>query len=111
MQGSQKIETFTDRYPLVGPIFWIASLQFFVVQVVVRMAWNTPFSLTQNTISDLGNTACGVYAGRYVCSPLHAWMNISLIVLGITMAIGSILIYHEFRKTPDSAIGFSFNWF
>jgi hypothetical membrane protein len=108
MKSSKKIETFTDRYPLVGPVFWITSLQFFIVQVIVRMAWATPYSLTQNTISDLGNTACGVYAGRYVCSLLHAWMNTSFIVLGITMMLGSILIYHEFRKTAASAVGFGF---
>ncbi len=103
---SERIETFTDRFPLVGPIFWLVSLQFFITQLIVGMSWATHYSLTNNTISDLGNTACGIYDGRYVCSPLHALMNASFIVLGSTMIIGSLLIYYEFRKSAGSAIGF-----
>lgn len=108
MHGSKKIETFTDRYSLVGPAFWIASLQYFLTMSVVGMNWATHYSVLQNTISDLGNTACGIYDGRYVCSPLHAWMNASFIVLGLTMVIGSTLIYYEFKRTLGSYIGFSF---
>lgn len=84
----------------------MASIQYFITMAVVGMAWATHYSILNNTISDLGNTACGVYSGRYVCSPLHAWMNASFIILGLTMAIGSILIYHEFRRTLASAVGF-----
>ena len=105
---SKRIETFHDRYPLVGPAFWIASIQFFIIMLVVALAWPTHYSLLHNTISDLGNTTCGVYNGRYVCSPQHAWMNASFIVLGSTMVAGSVLIYHEFKKSLASAIGFSF---
>lgn len=105
---SKRIATFTDRYPLVGPIFWMVSVQFFITQFIVAHNWATRYSLRNNTISDLGNTACGVYSGRYVCSPLHAWMNASFIVLGCTMVIGSVLIYHEFRHSRDTAIGFGF---
>jgi hypothetical membrane protein len=72
------------------------------------MMWPTHYSILSNTISDLGNTACGIYSGRYVCSPQHVWMNISFIVLGITMAAGSSLIYYEFRKTKASGLGFDF---
>lgn len=108
MRGSKRIETFTNRYPLVGPAFWIASIQFFITQMVVAMSWATNYSLTNNTISDLGNSVCGAYWGRYVCSPLHHWMNASFIVLGITMVFGSILIYHEFKKSLGSAVGFGF---
>lgn len=108
MKTSKKIQTFNDRYPLVGPAFWIASIQYFITMTIVGMNWATHYSVFKNTISDLGNTACGIYGGRYVCSPLHAWMNASFIVLGITMIIGSTLIYQEFRKTTASWIGFSF---
>src|SRR5579862_784774 len=105
---SKRIETFHDRYPLVGPAFWIASVQFFITMLLVALAWPTHYSILNNTISDLGNTACGVYGGRYVCSPRHAWMNVSFMVLGITMIVGSVLIYHEFRKSRGSTVGFSF---
>ncbi len=102
------IKTFTDRYPFVGPAFWIASVQYFIIQWLVSMAWTMPYSWQQNTISDLGNTVCGSYAARHVCSPLHTLMNASFIILGVTMVMGSILIYHEFKKSHSSAIGFSF---
>lgn len=105
---SIRIETFHDRYPLVGPAFWIASIQFFITMLAVAIAWPTHYSVLNNTISDLGNTACGIYGGRYVCSPLHAWMNASFIVLGATMVAGSVLIYREFKKGRASATGFSF---
>ncbi len=102
------IETFNDRYPLVGPLFWMLSVQYFIIQIVAASRWSTPFSLLHNTISDLGNTACGAYGQRLVCSPLHNWMNASFIILGISMMAGSTLIYREFPKTRLSLAGFSF---
>lgn len=102
------IKTFTDRYPPVGPALWMLSLQYFIVQLVVAAAWKTHYSLLTNTISDLGNTACGIYGSRPVCSPLHDTMNASFILLGITMYIGATLIYQGFKKTPGTALGFNF---
>lgn len=106
MKPSKAIKTFTDRYPLIGPSFWILSVQYFVTQLVVAHAWSRPYSLTQNTISDLGNSVCGPYGSRFVCSPLHNWMNASFIVLGLFMIVGSTLIYHEFHRSWGSAVGF-----
>ncbi len=101
------MKTFTDRYPLAGPVLWILSVQYFVVQIIVAQAWLASYSWRLNTISDLGNTACDTYGGRYVCSPWHALMNISLVVLGTTMLLGSLLIYQQFRGNRGSLIGFS----
>jgi hypothetical membrane protein len=100
-------KTFHDRYPLVGPTLWLLSIQYFVVQVIVAHAWAWPFSLRHNTISDLGNTVCGKYGGRLVCSPEHALMNVSFMLLGVTMFSGAGLIYHGFRSSRASALGFS----
>lgn len=108
MKPGRMIQSFTDRFPYVGPVVWVVSLQYFIAQVVVALAWTTHYSILQNVISDLGNTACGPYSGRIVCSPLHGLMNTSFIVLGITMAIGSTLIYREFREQSGSFIGFGF---
>lgn len=102
------VKTFNDRFPFVGPTFWMASIQYYIIQIVVAMAWTARYSLFHNTISDLGNTVCGVYAGRFVCSPLHGFMNASFVTLGITMLLGAILIYHEFHQSVGSAVGFSF---
>jgi LPXTG-site transpeptidase (sortase) family protein len=88
----------SDRYPLLGPIIWMLCVQYFITQIVVASAWHTSFSLTRNVISDLGNTACGQYGDRFVCSPLHGLMNASFLLLGLTMATGSLLIYQEFQR-------------
>lgn len=102
------IKTFCDRYPLIGPGIWILSVQYFVIQIIVAFAYKTTYSLRFNTISDLGNSACSIYSGRYVCSPLHNLMNVSFILLGLIMASGSLLIYQEFKKDRATLIGFSF---
>jgi hypothetical membrane protein len=107
MRPSKMVEVFTDRYPLIGPMIWILSIQYFITQFLVAHAWAIHYSLRLNAISDLGNSACGIYAARYVCSPLHGFMNASFIMLGLTMAAGSLLIYQEFKESTASLVGFS----
>jgi hypothetical membrane protein len=107
MNISHKIKTFNDRYPLIGPAMWILTVEYFIVQLIVAADWSHPYSLSNNTISDLGNSSCGLYGNRYVCSPLHNLMNASLIVLGLFMIFGSLLIYQEFKKNKLSLVGFS----
>lgn len=102
-----RITVFTDRFPLLGPLIYMLSVQYFAAQAVVAAVWPVPYSWSVNFISDLGNTACGVFAGRYVCSPDHILMNVSFILLGVTMALGSLLIYQEFRQSRATLIGFS----
>lgn len=92
--------------PLIGAVFWILSIQYFIVQFIVALAWVEPYNLARNTISDLGNTACGNYHEHFVCSPLHSWMNASFVFLGISMIAGSALIYRQERKNLAVAIGF-----
>lgn len=101
-----RVKTFTDRYPFVGPVMWILTVEYFVLQLIVARAWAHPYSIANNTISDLGNTQCGIYGGRDVCSPLHSLMNISFILLGSFMMLGSVLIYQEFRETRLALVGF-----
>lgn len=108
MNSSGIIKTFTDRYPLVGPALWMLSIQYFIIQVIVAMDFLGTYSWRFNTISDLGNTVCGPYGRRIVCSPLHDTMNASFILLGVTMFAGAGLIYQEFRESLATAIGFSF---
>lgn len=80
------------RTPKLGFALYASSAQYFVVQVVVASRWSKPYSLTANTISDLGSTTCGRFNGRLVCSPLHELMNLSFLTLGITMVLGSLLV-------------------
>lgn len=102
------IRRFAKHYPWAAPVLWIASTQFFGVMAITALAWTKPYSLSANTISDLGNNLCGPYSGRYVCSPLHAWMNASLVILGLTMLAGAILFYYQLYKTRLKSLGFIF---
>jgi hypothetical membrane protein len=85
----------------VGALVWIFAVQFFIIQVIVALAWSTPFSLSTNFISDLGNTACAAYpagSNHFVCSPWHAWMNASFVTLGLTIVIGTVLNRKRFGR-------------
>lgn len=95
----------TPKY--IGAIAWISSVQYFIIQIVVTNAWVDPFSIRKNPISDLGNTVCGEYSERYVCSPLHDLMNQSFVFLGSTMILGSILIARQFNIKNSVTSGFS----
>jgi hypothetical membrane protein len=102
-----RITIFTDTYPLLGPLIYVLCVQYLLVQLIAAAAWPGGYSWRINLISDLGNTVCGPYSGRLVCSPEHALVNASFIMLGTTMAIGSLLIYQEFKESRGSLLGFS----
>jgi hypothetical membrane protein len=94
-----------DPRLLVGSLMWLSTAQFFIAEIAVASGWSRPpYSWRLNAISDLGATVCGPFDGdRFVCSPLHVVMNGSLILLGLTMAIGSVLIY---SRLQSGRIGF-----
>jgi hypothetical membrane protein len=94
-------------YPKLGPVLYVTSIQYFVIQFIVALRWTPAYSLSRDTISDLGNTACGTWDGRYVCSPLHTLMDASFVVLGMTMALGSVLISRYFTTGRAAAAGFA----
>jgi hypothetical membrane protein len=81
----------------VGAIMWIAGpLLFLIGQLVAQSAWRTPYSWTANPVSDLGAVHCqragtGYPLPRYVCSPLHGVMNVSVVALGVLLAGGVLL--------------------
>jgi hypothetical membrane protein len=107
MIGSLPLEQFYKQHPYVGPIIWMTSAQFFIVQLIVAYGWPSGYSVRNNTISDLGNTACEIYSGRYVCSPWYVWMNASLVFLGFSMMLGSLLLYQQFGRNIGSKYGFT----
>jgi hypothetical membrane protein len=86
---------FHDRWPWVGPLVFISSSLYFFAQITVAWVFNPPYSLVSNSISDLGNTTCAAT----LCSPRHWLMNVAFWFLGATMAVGSMLLYHEYDVT------------
>jgi hypothetical membrane protein len=97
----QNIRNFSARNPFVGSMMWLLTIQFFIAQLVVANSWvKLPYSWRLNAISDLGATGCGLFDDdRFVCSPLHGLMNGSLILLGLTMVIGSVLLYAHLQRS------------
>jgi hypothetical membrane protein len=92
----------------IGAILWLINLQYFIVQGIVASAWtkSNGYSWGHDTISDLGNTQCGQYGARAVCSPLHLAMNLSFIVVGITILSGAVLLGREARAGFAGRLGF-----
>ncbi|MFD4368204.1 DUF998 domain-containing protein [Rhodococcus sp. NPDC058521] len=72
---------------LVGSLLWILAVGYLVSEAFTAEAWSTPYSYVHNSISDLGVTDC-----VQVCSPLHWYMNISFVVMGLLMTAGAILL-------------------
>ncbi|MET8047699.1 DUF998 domain-containing protein [Streptosporangium sp. NPDC005286] len=97
----------------LGAVAWTLTILYFPIQLVVALAWPEPYSLTANTISDLGVTSCGQsnpFPGReiFVCSPLHPLMNIGFVFVGVTTAVGAILTRRAWprsRLTTAALIG------
>src|SRR5215469_18132176 len=95
-----RIRFFTDRYDWMGPAIVVLSSWYFAAQVLVAWTFRPQYSFVSNAISDLGNTACPPpHSG--ICSPLHVWMNVSIVILGLAMIVGSILIFSEFSFSKN----------
>ena len=83
---------------LVGGLAWVVgTLQYAICQLIVARAYAGTYSLHDNYISDLGNTACGPFAVPHgvpmdVCSPEHALMNTSFVAIGILTVAGALLL-------------------
>lgn len=91
---------------VVGGACWILSLAFMVGQVVAQLAWNTPYSLLDNRISDLGSTSCGVWiTGQYICSPLHGVMDACIVATGACFALGAVLTWRAWPRRRLSTWG------
>ncbi len=101
-----KVAKFSINHPFVGPLLWIASLQYYVAQILVATAWPQPYSWKNNYISDLGNTVCGTFEGVYTCSPLYVLMNLSFVLFGLTIIFGALLLKVQLAKNKGSHIAY-----
>lgn len=103
----------TARYgPLVhrsvrhGAILWlIGTIQFVAAMVVTQFGYGSSYSLTRNYISDLGANTCGVFSGRYVCSPWYYVFDGSIVLFGLLMLLGVILIRTGFPSRGTRTVG------
>jgi hypothetical membrane protein len=79
-----------------------------LVQLVVAARWEIDFDPTRNTISDLGAVGCGTIdaAGGpvEVCSPWHAGMNVTFVVIGTLLALGGLLVAPALTRRTTSGV-------
>lgn len=107
MMAIARLRALGNRHPRWAPLLYVSSIQYFLFQFLVSLRWSPSYSLSTDTISDLGNAACGRFNGRYVCSPLHSLMNLSFVTLGLTMIVGSIFLQHALKATRGGTTAFA----
>ncbi|MBF9127657.1 DUF998 domain-containing protein [Plantactinospora sp. S1510] len=88
-----------SRPARIGALCWmLAAPLFLAANVIVGLRWTRPpFSWAEHNISDLGNVGCGIWdttRPRYVCSPWHDGMNVSVLVTAMLLAAGTVLTWH-----------------
>lgn len=93
----------------MGSGLWLVGIaQFLVVQVLVQMAWKTPYSWATFNISDLGNVLCQDWGEaprtRFVCSPWHDLMNGSVVLLGVSLLTGVALLWSQWQSGWNSLL-------
>src|SRR5882757_7284294 len=106
MSNYGRLPNIANHSLALGTVLWVCCIQYYVIQIIVALQWTFHYSLSSNTISDLGNTVCGYYGGRLVCSPYHGLMNISFITLGLLMIAGAVIVYQKFQRSPITNAAF-----
>jgi hypothetical membrane protein len=97
-RGTENVPGAGRATVVAGGACWaVGAVQYAAAQVVAAGAWTRPYSLKNNYISDLGNTACGMFhvphgTPYYVCSPSNAVMNASFIIFGVLTIAGALLV-------------------
>ena len=96
--GVERVRTASRAAVVAGGASWtVGVVEYALVQIVAAAAWIRPYSWKNNYISDLGNTACGMFhvphgMPYYVCSPDHGAMNASFVIFGILTIVGAVLL-------------------
>ncbi|MER7169696.1 DUF998 domain-containing protein, partial [Micromonospora sp. NPDC000207] len=82
----------------LGVVAWLVQPLYLVAEIVTATAVGVPYSFVDNTISDLGASACTTVAYPFgdvaVCSPWHLVLNTAFVVTGVLMVVGALLVRH-----------------
>jgi hypothetical membrane protein len=102
-----------DAGTVVGAGCWLLTVAYLVVQPVVAAAWQPPYDLAANTISDLGITGCGDFRQFddrviYACSPRHQLMNTVFVVVGLLTSAGALLTRDLWPRRRLTTVGVAF---
>lgn len=87
----QTIPDVVDRRGRLGAVGVAAAILTFAVTVAVSLSvTGTAYAWQINMISDLGDSACRIRGGRWICSPGFALFNTGLIITGVLLASAGI---------------------
>src|SRR5262245_13061902 len=79
---------------LIGAISLVLPVAYFIGQVIAQLASRAPYSVREQTISELGVTTSGSFTNpitkvsHYIDSPLHTVMNASFVLFGVGVLLG-----------------------
>jgi hypothetical membrane protein len=98
---------------VVGAGCWLLTVAYLIVQPVVAAAWEPPYDLAANTISDLGITGCGDFRQFddrviYACSPRYELMNTIFVVVGLLTSAGALLTRDIWPRRRLTTVGVAF---
>src|SRR5262249_34307162 len=95
-----------DLRAQLGTLSWILSVVFFVVQAIGQAAFSPAYSLLDDRVSDLGNTACGAWLTHpFACSPLHGLVNAGFVATGVLLVLGVVLTWPVWPRRRLAAAG------
>jgi hypothetical membrane protein len=100
------IHVAASRELQLGGACWLLAVVFFIGQAVAQTVFTPAYSLLDDRISDLGNTACGPWLTHaYACSPLHGLMNAVFITTGLLFVLGALLTWHAWPRRRLTTAG------
>ena len=91
-----------------GAIFLIVgAVEFLVGMTIAQVGYGPSYSVSQNLLSDLGVTSCGIVdsTGRYACSPWFLAFDAATILLGFLVVYGAVWVRRAFPVGQLSTIG------
>ena len=102
-----------DGGTVLGAGCWLLTVAYFIVQPVVAAAWEPPYDVAADAISDLGITGCGDFRQfddrvLYACSPRHVLMNTVFVVVGLLSSVGALLTRGIWPRRRLTTVGVAF---
>ncbi|WP_166435868.1 DUF998 domain-containing protein [Cellulomonas shaoxiangyii] len=97
----------------LGAAAWLVQPLYVVAELLAAARSSAPYSLLDQTISDLGATTCTAIDYAHgpveVCSPWYPVINASLVVFGLLLAVGAVLL-RRFLPRRRSATASTVAW-
>ncbi|MDO4920182.1 DUF998 domain-containing protein [Kocuria sp.] len=83
----------------LGALLVLAAVLVFAVAVAVTLSTaDTAYVWYQNMVSDLGDGACRVRGGRWICSPNHVLFNTGLALTGVLLAAAGACLVERWGR-------------